>query len=60
MQTYKIDSPIKVNGRIMKTGVVSLKDEDAEPLLESGAITPAPEQQEPEKKAPAKSTKAKG
>lgn len=41
MPSYKICSPVKVNGRIMKSGVVTLDTDVAEPLLESGALRPA-------------------
>lgn len=46
MPTYKIGSPVKVHGRIMKSGVLTLDAEAAEPLLESGALLP-PDNPEP-------------
>jgi hypothetical protein len=47
MPRYIIQSPVKHGGRIMKSGVLSLEPEEAEPLLKSGALSPE-EAEEPE------------
>nr|BBJ05153.1 hypothetical protein YBY_30020 [Marinobacter nauticus] len=47
MPRYNINSPVKHDGRIIKSGVLSLESEEAEPLLRSGALSPAEDAQEP-------------
>ena len=47
MPRYNVNSPVKHGGRIIKSGVLSLEFEEAEPLLLSGALSPAEEAQEP-------------
>lgn len=62
MPRYNVNSPVKHGGRIIKSGVLSLECEDAEPLLRSGALSPAEDGQEPKPpaKSTSKATKAKG
>ncbi|MHA7855428.1 hypothetical protein [Marinobacter shengliensis] len=47
MPRYNVNSPVKHGGRIIKSGVLSLESEEAEPLLRSGALSPAEDAQEP-------------
>ncbi|MEX2475062.1 hypothetical protein [Marinobacter sp.] len=47
MPRYNVNSPIKHGGRFIKSGVVSMDEEAALPLLKSGGLTPADDQGEP-------------